>query len=192
MECLATFRLMADTTQYSVAAAHQFEAIVQQYRPRVFRFILASLRDTDAADTLTQDCFWKAYQALQGFRGDCSMETWLLKIAVNLVRDHTRSRRLQFWRKARATATPLEDMEYRLSDNRQSVEAGIVLNERVRAVWVAAGKLTERQRTVFLLRFVEDMDVLEIAAVTGLKEGTVKTHLFRALQTVREQIGVAG
>ena len=41
------------------------------------------------------------------------------------------------------------------------------------------------QRTVFLLRFVEDMDLLEIAAVTGMKEGTVKTHLFRALHTIR-------
>ena len=45
--------------------------------------------------------------------------------------------------------------------------------------------MSERQRTVFLLRFVEDMDLLEIAAVTGMKEGTVKTHLFRAVQSVR-------
>jgi len=49
--------------------------------------------------------------------------------------------------------------------------------------------LSERQRTVFLLRFVEDMDLLEIAAATGMKEGTVKTHLFRALQAVRERMG---
>jgi RNA polymerase sigma-70 factor, ECF subfamily len=55
----------------------------------------------------------------------------------------------------------------------------------VRAVWNAAASLSERQRTVFLLRFVEDMDLLEIAAVTGMKEGTVKAHLFRALQAVR-------
>ena len=53
------------------------------------------------------------------------------------------------------------------------------------AIWKAAASLSERQRTVFLLRFVEDMDLLEIAAVTGMKEGTVKTHLFRAVQAVR-------
>jgi RNA polymerase sigma-70 factor (ECF subfamily) len=191
MECLATSPLMADTTLHS-AATRDFDSIVQQYRPRVFRFILASLRDGDVADTLTQDCFFKAYQALEDFQGKCSMETWLLKIAVNLVRDHARSRRLQFWKRAQATARPVEDMEHKLSDKRQSAEANIVVNEQVRAVWIAAGKLPERQRTVFLLRFVEDMDLLEIAAATGLKEGTVKTHLFRALQTVREQIGIAG
>lgn len=57
--------------------------------------------------------------------------------------------------------------------------------EQVAAIWRAAANLSERQRTVFLLRFVEDMDLLEIAAVTGMKEGTVKTHLFRAVQSVR-------
>jgi RNA polymerase sigma-70 factor (ECF subfamily) len=52
------------------------------------------------------------------------------------------------------------------------------------------GHLSERQRTVFLLRFVEDMELAEIAAVTGMKEGTVKVHLFRALRAVRSGLGV--
>jgi RNA polymerase sigma-70 factor (ECF subfamily) len=56
------------------------------------------------------------------------------------------------------------------------------------AIWAAAAILPARQRTVFLLRFVEDMDLLEIAEVTGMKEGTVKTHLFRALQSVRARL----
>jgi RNA polymerase sigma-70 factor (ECF subfamily) len=60
--------------------------------------------------------------------------------------------------------------------------------EQVRAVWSAAQSLSERQRTVFLLRFVEDMELLEIAAVTGMKEGTVKAHLFRALNAVRAEM----
>jgi RNA polymerase sigma-70 factor (ECF subfamily) len=56
-------------------------------------------------------------------------------------------------------------------------------------VWTAAELLSARQRTVFLLRFVEDMDILEIAASTGMKEGTVKKHLFRALQSLRLKMG---
>ena len=63
------------------------------------------------------------------------------------------------------------------------------MNERMAAIWTAADRLPEKQRTVFLLRFVEDMDLLEIVAATGMKEGTVKTHLFRALRTVRERLG---
>jgi RNA polymerase sigma-70 factor (ECF subfamily) len=56
------------------------------------------------------------------------------------------------------------------------------------AIWSAVARLSGKQRTVFLLRFVEDMDLLEIAAVTGMKEGTVKTHLFRALQSMRVEL----
>jgi RNA polymerase sigma-70 factor, ECF subfamily len=58
----------------------------------------------------------------------------------------------------------------------------------VQAIWKAVARLPERQRTVFLLRFVEDLDLLEIGAITGMKEGTVKTHLFRALQSVRARL----
>ena len=63
-----------------------------------------------------------------------------------------------------------------------------VIREQVQAVWSVAASLPARQRTVFLLRFVEDLDLLEIAEVTGMKEGTVKAHLFRALQSVRARL----
>src|SRR6266487_2840460 len=76
-----------------------FEGIVEQYRTRVLRFVFASVRDMDLAETLTQDCFWNAYKSRSTFRGDCSVNTWLMRIAVNLVRNHTQSRRFQFWRK---------------------------------------------------------------------------------------------
>ena len=76
-----------------------FERFVEQYRARLLRFLFASVRDMDLAETLTQDCFWKAYKHRSAFRGECSVNTWLIRIAVNLVRDHARSRRFQFWRK---------------------------------------------------------------------------------------------
>jgi RNA polymerase sigma-70 factor (ECF subfamily) len=75
-----------------------------------------------------------------------------------------------------------------LASKQLTPEAATVLKQQVAAIWTSAERLTERQRTVFLLRFVEDMDVLEIAAATGMKEGTVKTHLSRALQAVRKQV----
>jgi RNA polymerase sigma-70 factor, ECF subfamily len=166
-----------------------FETLVRLYRPKVFRFALASLRDVDAAETVTQDCFLRAYQASGRFRQDCSLQTWLMQIAVNLVRDHYRNRRFQFWRRASLTATPADGPGYMIADGARSPEAQALLKEQVAAIWDAAGKLPERQRTVFLLRFVEDMDLVEIACATGMKEGTVKTHLFRALRAVRARLG---
>jgi len=61
----------------------------------------------------------------------------------------------------------------------------MAVKQQVAAIWRVAAKLSERQRTVLLLRFVEDLDLAEIATVTGMKLGTVKTHLFRALEAVR-------
>jgi len=172
-----------------VAVAQDFEALVQLYRPKVFRFALASLRDLDTAESVTQDCFLRAYQARDGFRQDCSTQTWLMRIAVNLIRDQIRNRRFQFWRRASLTAKPADVAGHGIADRARSPEAQALLNEQVAAVWEAAGKLPERQRTVFLLRFVEDLDLLEIACATGMKEGTVKTHLFRALRAVRVRLG---
>jgi RNA polymerase sigma-70 factor, ECF subfamily len=171
----------------ATSAAVDFEVMVRAYRPRIFRFVFASLRDGDAADSLTQDCFFNAFRAWNTFRGECSLDTWLMRIAVNLVRDYGRNRRLQFWKRTRERSEPLDTC--RLIGPARSPEAQLLLREKVEAVWHAAGKLPERQRTVFLLRFVEDMDLLDIAAATGMKEGTVKAHLFTALRTVRRRMG---
>jgi RNA polymerase sigma-70 factor, ECF subfamily len=173
----------------TAADANDFNSIVRHYRPKVFRFALASLRDKDAADEVTQDCFLKAYRAWDTFRRDCSMDTWLMRIVVNLVRDRARNRRLQFWKRTQMLAMPAETAGRWFAGSERSPEAQALLKEQVKAVWDAAAALPERQRTVFLLRFVEDMDILDIAAATGLKEGTVKAHLFRALQAVRERMG---
>lgn len=165
-----------------------FEAVVRLYWLKVFRFALASVRDRHAAESLAQDCFFRAYRARGNFRGEASVSTWLMHIAVNLVRDHARDRRLQFWKRARLTAIDVNTAGKWIPDGGASPEVSALLKEQVQAVWDATGGLSERQRTVFLLRFVEDMDILEIAAATGLKEGTVKIHLFRALQAVRARV----
>jgi RNA polymerase sigma-70 factor (ECF subfamily) len=56
-------------------------------------------------------------------------------------------------------------------------------------VWDATGSLSNRQRTVFLLRYLEDLDISEIAKTTGLTENSVKVHLFRAVRGIRKRLG---
>jgi RNA polymerase sigma-70 factor (ECF subfamily) len=173
------------------AITDNFEFVFRLHQGSIFRFVLASLRDRDVAETLTQDCFLKAYNAREQFRGDSSLRTWLMQIAVNLVRDYARNRRLQFWRRAQSTAVEIDVAREWLPDKRSSPETVALARERLAAVFAAVEKLSERQRTVFLLRFVEEMQLLEIAAATGMKEGTVKVHLSRALAAIRERIGGA-
>jgi len=164
-----------------------FDSVVQLYWPRVFRFALASLRERDAAEALTQDCFLHAYQGWGRFRGESSIQTWLMRIAVNLVRDASRNRRLQFWKRLRPADA--EEIGRRICDGRLSPEQEALLREQVAGIWTATASLPERQKTVFLLRFAQDMTLLEIAGATGLSENAVKVHLYRALRAVRMQMG---
>src|SRR5215475_4987962 len=186
MKTSATSGLIALSMENPVLEFENFDQVVAQYRTRVFRFVLASLGDMDVAESLTQDCFWNAYKSRKRFRGECSVNTWLMRIAVNLVRNHVRTRRFQFWKKARRVNSE-EILHW--ADRSISPEERASLNQQVQAVWEAARNLSERQRTVFLLRFVEDLDVREIAASTGLTESTVNVHLRRAVRRIRQCVG---
>jgi RNA polymerase sigma-70 factor, ECF subfamily len=169
-------------------AAQEFSRVVESHRPQIFRFLLASLRDVDLAETLTQECFLKAHRNWARFRGDSSPMTWLMRIAINLQKDHWRNRRLQFWRNTRSNAVDLDEASEWLPSGERTAEQVMLARERVAQVWKVVGKLSERQRTVFLLRYVEERELSEIAQATGLSEGTVKAHLSRAVGKVRAEL----
>jgi RNA polymerase sigma-70 factor (ECF subfamily) len=170
-------------------AAQDFALIVANHRLQIFRFLLASTRDVDLAETLTQECFLKAHRNWSHFRGDSSAMTWLMRIAINLQKDHWRNRRMQFWRQASTNKVDLDEASEWLPSGERSVEQKMLARERVAHVWRAVDGLSERQKTVFLLRFVEELELSEIAQSTGLSEGTVKAHLSRALARVRAELG---
>ncbi len=171
-------------------SAHEFEGIVRRHQQRVFRVLYALLRDHDAADTLTQECFLRAYRKRQSFRGEASIGTWLVRIALNLARDHARNRRLAFWKKLLpGPGTEREEVRaFEFPDPSPSPERALIARERVNAVWAVMEKLSGQQRTAFLLRFVEEMTLEEIAQTMELEVGTVKTHLHRAVSAVRKEL----
>jgi RNA polymerase sigma-70 factor (ECF subfamily) len=159
--------------------------VVALYQPRVFRFLLATLRDRDAAETLTQKTFLRAWTARDSFREDCSVATWLIRIALNLARDHTRTGRFRFWKHISNNSVDVADVAASVPNRDGSAESHLIAQQQVALIWQTVAGLSERQRTVFLLRFLEEMEIPEIATVTGLPMGTVKSHLYRALNTVR-------
>jgi RNA polymerase sigma-70 factor (ECF subfamily) len=170
-------------------AAEEFSAVVTKHRPQIFRFLLSSTRDVDLAETLTQECFLKAHRNWGSFRGESSAMTWLMRIAINLQKDHWRNRRMQFWRHTQSHAVDLDEASDWLPSGERSVEQQLLARERVGQVAKVVEGLSERQRTVFLLRYVEELELSEIARSTGLNEGTVKAHLSRALARVRAGLG---
>jgi RNA polymerase sigma-70 factor (ECF subfamily) len=181
--------LIALSGEQRISELENIDALIRLYKAKVFRFVAFSVADRDAADSITQDCFLKAHLTRHQFRGDCSISTWLMRIAFNLVRDHTKSQKFRFWKNAAATAIDAQDVSQHLASGTSSAEAQVIARERVEIVHQTLQKLSDRQRSVFVMRFVEEMELADIAMASGMSLATVKTHLYRAVGAVRERLG---
>jgi RNA polymerase sigma-70 factor (ECF subfamily) len=170
-------------------AEADFDQLMRLHQRRVYRLLLGMVRDPEAADTLTQECFLRAWRKRSSFRGEATVGTWLIRIAVNLARDHARNRRLAFWR--RLLSAPAEEVRTQ-AEQLPSLQAGpeqtLLARQELNAVWSVVEALPQQQKAVFLLRFVEEMSLEEIARALGLRPGTVKSHLFRALSAVKARV----
>jgi RNA polymerase sigma-70 factor, ECF subfamily len=183
----------ATVTGSAVLNLEDFDSLVATMQARIYRLLMGMLRDPEAAETLTQECFLKAYQNRKSYRGNASLSTWVCQIAINLARDYQRNRKSRFWRGLFRHGDQFEAAAAAAPDERPTHDRAMLAEEQIAAVWQAAEELSPQQRAVFVLRFVEEKSLEEIAAATGLKVGTVKVHLFRAVKSVRTRlIGSSG
>lgn len=158
-----------------------FIGIVNLYRERLYAIIRGYVKDHDDADDLLQETFMKAYQHLSGFRGDSSLYTWLTRIAINRALSHLRKMKLRSW-------IPLEHVTDTLAAAQPLPDA---LTDQARMKqWIqeATDTLPEKQKTVFLLRYVDDLSNADIAKITGNSEGTIKANYFHALNKIKDYI----
>ena len=180
----------ADAVETVARPLEDFDAVVRENQRRIFRFFLLTFRDESIADDLTQECFIRAYTNRGSFRGDAKVSTWLLRIAMNLATDQQRSRRLAFWKSLMTLEAEDEtrtDLMSRIAMSAR-IEEGMLANEKLKQVWHAVSLLPMRQRQLFVLRFVDEMSIAEMAAGTGLRPGTIKAHLHKAVNTVRKKV----
>ncbi len=166
-------------------APENFETIVREHQRRIYRLLLALLRDSDEADNLTQECFLRAFRKRASYRGEAGVATWLTRIAINLACDRGRNRRLAFWRRLQRGQ---DDAVQTLADKRRTPEENLLVREKAGAVWSTVARLPDKQRAVFVLRFAEDMPLGEIASAMEVDVGTVKAHLWHATRAVRRHL----
>jgi len=164
------------------------DSLVRQYQARILRYVLFSIHDQDLAESITQDCFLKAYNGRASFRGECSVSTWLISIASNLVRDAVRTQKFRFWRNFRQTAADVTELAGILPSAGSSPLRAMLAHEQAGHVQRALQSLSAHQRSIFLMRFAEEMELQEIAAAMNMKVNTVKTHLHRAVIAIRAEL----
>jgi RNA polymerase sigma-70 factor, ECF subfamily len=173
----------------AVPDTRDFGAWMTSEQKRIFLLCRRMLQDFEDADAATQDTFLKAWQSLKKAQSKEVEDPakWLTRIAVNTCLDRLRSKRWQFWRKRPAredeatilalTASSAPDADDRLF----AKEIGQRLQKAIE-------RLSLRQRAAFTLRHYEDRSLAEIAEILGLDVGTVKAHLFRATEKLREEL----
>lgn len=162
-----------------------FGEIYARYERAVHRFAYHMLGDPDDADDVTQDAFMKAYRTLPGFRGECSLLTWLLKVTGNLCRDRHKMR-------ARRGEIPLpaeHQPDLPARGERGGDPAALFERKDLHAtLYRVLGGLPEAQRELIALRDLEGLSYQEIAEVLGCSAASVKLRLFRARRSFRDRM----
>ena len=154
-----------------------FRMLVDRHRDHAFGLALRITRSREDAEDAAQEAFVRAWLALPGFRGESSFGTWLHRIVARKAMDHASTRRQRAAREV--------EIEGVIGDCGAPAGAGrdVVLERRIERLMAC---LSVRQRAVVALFYREDRSVLEIAAMLGMPENTVKTHLRRARAALRD------
>jgi len=170
-----------------------FEALTNRYEQRVYGLAMRMLRQEHDAEDVTQQTFLSVLENLEGFRGEASFSTWVLRIASHAALKVIRKRKGLNTVSLEEATEPADDFnsvphpEF-IADWRQSPEHLVERNEVRRLLDEALTRLDEKHRLVFLLRDVEGLSVKETAEALELSEGNVKVRLLRARLQLREDL----
>ncbi len=143
---------------------------------RVLRLLGVPPQDRE---DVTQDVFIRVFRHLDGFRDGRPFRAWLYRVSVNAAHDH----RGRHGRRAAGEA-PLPDA-WDVADPTADASVGARERELRRALWIAMGELSERERAVFVLRELEGMETAEVAGALGVSAITVRRHLGLARRRLR-------
>ncbi|UCD84286.1 MAG: sigma-70 family RNA polymerase sigma factor [Deltaproteobacteria bacterium] len=164
-----------------------FELLIIKYQRRIFGLIFRLTNNTDMVEDLAQETFLKAFAAIKQFAQKSSFYTWLRKIAVNTCLNYLSSN----------TPVLLEEdiLANKLSLNPGFIEGKIdnpegalLVKELNQGISDAVDSLSQKHRTAFLLRELEDMSYEDIAEAVDCPVGTVRSRLHRARQELQEKL----
>lgn len=172
-----------------------FSLLARRFERRVYSLALFYTRNQSDAEDLSQEVWLKVYKHLQSFRGESSFYTWLRQITVNTFLNHRRSalRHVGGGEGQHLRLVEMEAVDYdetvRLSRGQQ-MEDDLHRKMMVERVGAALSELTTQQRLIFMLKHDEGMTYEEISALLNCSTGTIKKSLFRAVQKLRDHLGL--
>ncbi len=161
-----------------------FAQLVQRYQRTVFNLVYRMLQQYEEATEITQETFLAAWQGLPSFRGDARFPTWLYRIAYNCS-----LKQLELRKRDRALQIALEaEKTLEQANDQQRENAELDAHDRQMLVQEHLSQLPSKYRIVLVLRHLQDMTYEEMAEILTMPVGTIKTHLFRARNLLKERI----
>lgn len=172
-----------------------FELLFRRFRPRIERFLAPRVFSPEERLDLTQAIFLRIYQGLEGYRGEGSLEGWVLQIALNVYRkwrDHQPGGRQAVpevsFEDMSGAPEPSTEAHFPSPSATGSALDHIVRQERLEALRQAIGELAPKQRLCMELRVYQERSVQEIAVALRISPETVKAHLFQARQRLWDKL----
>ncbi len=167
-----------------------FAYLVQKYRRPMVGFMCRLCHNPSTAEELAQEVFLRVYRSRTSYEPSAKFTTWLYRIATNLAVNHARDTRHE--RPENTVRLDEPDQETGttpdLADESLSAEERILKRERLAAIRSKVNALPERQRVAVIMHKYQQMDYRQIAGVLKLSESATKSLLFRAYETLREQL----
>ncbi len=167
-----------------------FDYLVQKYRRPMVNFMYRMAHNAAGAEDLAQEVFLRVYRSRESYEASAKFTTWLYRIATNLAVNHARDTRHERPENQVSLDEPDEESGHTLDlpDGTPSVEEKLVQRERLAAIRQRVQALPERQRIAVVMHKYQQMDYRQIADVLKLSESATKSLLFRAYETLREQL----
>ena len=166
-----------------------FDQLIDRYQKDIYRMIYYRIHNQMDAEDLTQDVFVRAYRSISRLREPQRFRSWLYTIAVNRVNDYLRKKRVRSIFKSSDEGPEVQPEADDRPDHPEALEQ-ILKEDFWRQVGRIAQKLSKMEREVFMLRFMDDLNIAEIAQILKKSESTVKTHLYRALAKFKKEEGL--
>jgi RNA polymerase sigma-70 factor (ECF subfamily) len=171
-----------------------FRALVDRHGGTVYSVLRRLVNDADLAEELAQETFIKAYTGIDGFRGESGVGTWLVQIAINLVRDRRRAEQRtgpvisldRFGERSGENISPAEQEE------KTDPLRRLIRRELVTRLEKEVLRLPDEYREVFVLKHIEGLSYETIAHMTGDSVGTLKVRAHRSRMKLRKRLSSKG
>ncbi|WP_202839659.1 RNA polymerase sigma factor [Luteimonas saliphila] len=159
-----------------------FERLVREYQGLCWHVIDRMVRHPEDTRELCQEAFLRVHQALHQYRGESALKSWIAQVAYSVAKRHLEKKRIPL-----ADAAGGDDGRSLLESigDGFDLEASTADGEAVALLHAAIERLPPLQRTLLTLYHLEELPIGEISRVTGLAEGTIKSHLFRSRKQLR-------